>query len=365
MSNRWPRTGRISGALALSVAKVGGVAACFGESASPVSGTSSSSAGAFTPIKADANIALSFPMGNRVEPVLKAALTKAGFKVDSRFADTGDNQARYLGMLLDGKPSVLVVDAVEGDKIKDRLDQAEKAGVVVIAATALPKDDATIDYYVGADPKLRGEAQAQALSTGASGRRTSGAARVEVMAGRSDDVAAKIQYDATMAALKSRIDAKSLEIPSGQTDFDKALASTDDAKGRLAGMLKDKYGEEAPEGVVAPSDAAALSAAQAVTEAKRKMPYVVGAGSSSAGVQAMMQGQMGATTWDDPTALGNAIAQLVTDLKGKDRPVTDKSSINTGKRDVPTRMLAPVTAVTRGNAKALYANDATLSKLTG
>lgn len=78
-----------------------------------------------------------------------------------------------------------------------------------------------------------------------------------------------------------------------------------------------------------------------------------------------MQSRLGATTWDDPAALGKAIAQLVTDLKGKDRPVTDKTSIGTGKRDVGTRMLAPVTVVTRGNAKTLFANDADLKKLTG
>ena len=368
MSNTWPRAGRISAALVASLALAAGAAGCSGEPASPVSGSGSGSptAGAFTPIKADAKVALAFRMGSRVEPVLNAALKKAGFAVESRFADTGEDQDRYVGMLLDAKPAVLVVEAVDAGKLKSRLDQAEKDGVVVIAATALPKDDTTIDYYVGADPKLRGEAQAEALLSGATGRRTKGAQRVEVLAGRSDDAAAKLQYDATIAKIKPKIDDKSFEMPSGEADFGKAsLGSAGDAKGKVAGLLKDKYGEEAPEGVVAPWDAAALGAADAATEAKRQMPYVVGAGSTASGVQALMQGRLGATTWDDPTALGNAIAQLVTDLKGKDRPVTDKSSISTGKREVGTRMLAPVTVVTRGNAKTLFANDAELKKLTG
>lgn len=364
MSNVGPRAGRVSAALVLSLAMAAGVAACGGESGSPVSG--SPTPGAYSPIKADAKIALSLRMGSRVEPVLNAALTKASFAVDSRFADTGEDQDRYVGMLLDAKPAVLVLEAVDADKLKGRLEQAEKAGVVVIAATALPKDDATIDYYVGADPKLRGEAQAETLLSGTTGRRMKGAQRVEVLAGRFDDAAAKIQYDAAIAKIKPRLDDKSVEMPSGGADFGKAsVGSPGDAKGRMASLLKDTYDKEAPEGVIAASDAAALGVADAVAEAKRAMPYVVGAGSSVAGVQALMQGRLGATTWDDPAALGKAIAQLVTDLKGKDRPVTDKTSISTGKRDVGTRMLAPVTVVTRGNAKTLFANDADLKKLTG
>lgn len=364
MSKVWPRAGRVSGALLVSFALAAGTAACSGESGSPVSG--SSTQGPYNPIKADAKIALAFPMGSRVEPVLNAALKKAGLAVESRFADTGEDQDRYVGMLLDAKPAVLVLEAVDAGKLKGRLDQAEKAGVVVIAATALPKDDTTIDYYVGANPTLRGEAQAEAVINGTTGRRTQGPARVEVLAGRSDDAAAKAQYDATMAKLTSKLDDKSIEIPSGDTEFGKAtLGSPGDAKGRLAGWLKNTYGEEAPEGVIVPSDAAGLAALIAVTEAKRQTPYVVAAGSSVAGVQALMQGRLSATTWDDPAALANAIAQLVTDLTGKDRPVTDKVSFSTGAHEVGTRMLAPVTLVTRGNAKTLYANDADLKKLTG
>ena len=367
MNTSWPRVGRIGLAVAASAAVILGSAACSGDAASPVSGSSSTtSRGPFTPIKADATIGLAFPMGSRVEPVVNAALTKAGFKVQSRFATTGDDQATFIGMILDAKPAVLVVDALDAGKLKDRLDRAQKDGVVVIAATALPKDDTTIDYFVGADPKARGEAQAQALLTGTAGRRAKEAQRLEVFAGSAADAAAKISYDAIMATLKPKLDDKSVEIPSGDTDFGKVATGTAaDAKNRMAGLLKDKYGDQAPEGVVAADDAVALGVLQAVTEAKRQAPYVVGGLASYDGVAALMQGRLGATTWDDPTALGTAIAQLVTDLKGKDWPATDKNGISTGKADVPARLLAPVSTVTRGNAATLLGKDEALKKLLG
>ncbi|MCB1254922.1 MAG: substrate-binding domain-containing protein [Austwickia sp.] len=369
MAKKWPRAGRVSAALLLSVALASGAAACSGGDASPAPGTpvsGTATRGAFTPIKADAKVGLSFPVGSKVEPALNAALKKAGFSVESRFARNGDDQDRYVGMLLESKPAVLVIEAVDTGRLKMRLDQAEKAGVVVIAATTLPMDDDTIDYYVGADPKLRGEAQAEAVLTGVTGRRTQGPPRVEVMAGRSDDVAAKIQYDATFAKLQPKLDDKSLEMPSGGKDFGRsALAAPSDAKAKMAALLKDKYGDQAPEGVVAPDDEAAVAATEAVAEAKRTLPYVVGARATYQGVRDLMQGRLGATTWDDPAALAASIAQLVGDLKGKDWPVTDKTSINTGRRDVGTRMLSPIAQVTRANAASVLKGDPELVKLTG
>ena len=50
--------------------------------------------------------------------------------------------------------------------------------------------------------------------------------------------------------------------------------------------------------------------------------------------------------------------------KGQKPDITDTKSYNNGVKVVPANLLAPV-IVTKENAKEAYANDPTLSKVTG
>ncbi|WP_162872993.1 substrate-binding domain-containing protein [Austwickia chelonae] len=351
--------------VAVAAALVATSAACSTRENKGGESASSATPPPYAPIAAGSSVALALPLGSRVEASVKAELTKAGFKVISRMSDRPDDQDHFVGLLLEEKPQVLVVDALDGGRIAERLSQAKKAGVVVIATGALPRNSESIDYYVGSNPSARGKAQGEAVATAVAGRRPGEPSRVEIFAGRKDDVTARLQFDATIAELKPKQDQKLIEFPSGRTDFDRAAVESGEIGKAVEQLFRDRYTDSAPEALVAQHDGAALAAVKAVAELKKSVPVVVGAGSSAEGVRALMAGQLAATTWEDQDRVGAELATFVSDLTKKDRPNLDKQSLSTGKREVGTRLIMPVTSVTRAMAKDVYAKDEVLNKLTG
>ncbi|GAB78520.1 hypothetical protein AUCHE_09_01250 [Austwickia chelonae NBRC 105200] len=349
----------------MAAALVATSAACSSGGGKGDESATSASPQPYAPIAEGSSVALALPLGSRVEASAKAALTKAGFKVISRMADRPEDQDHFVGLLLEEKPQVLVVDALDAGRVAGKLEQAKKAGVVVIATGALPRNSESVDYYVGSNPSARGKAQGEAVATAVAGRRPGEPSRVEVFAGRKDDVTARLQFDATMAELKPKQEQKLIEFPGGRTDFDQASVEGGEIGKAVEQVLRDKYGDGAPEGLVAQHDRAALAAVKAAADLKRTVPVVVGAGSSAEGVQALMAGRVAATTWEDQERVGEELSTFVSDLTKKERPSLDKQSLSTGKRDVGTRLIMPVTSVTRAMAKDIYAKDEVLNKLTG
>lgn len=207
---------------------------------------------------------------NRDGAYLDEQFKAAGFETVLTYSDndSGKQVNDIQNMLADGV-NLLVVAAIDGEALNTAMNEAAEANVPVISYDRLILNDA-VSYYVSFDNytvgKLQGEFIVDTLDLANAGDKVY---NMEITAGDPADNNAGYFYQGAMDALQPYLDAGTLNVVSGQTDFDSVATAqwnTDTALERAQNVLSSYYADGTQLDVwLCSNDSTALGVAQAVT----------------------------------------------------------------------------------------------------
>ena len=344
--------------------------------ANDTAGTGTGATGGAAPsgFAADALIGVALPQKTSenwvlAESLFNTQLAAAGFKADVQFANGGvsEQQNQIQAMVTKGA-KVIVVGAIDGSQLGTQLKAAKDAGALVIAYDRLVKNTDAVDYYIAYDNRKVGQLQGQALLDGMAKKKPNGPYNIELFAGSPDDANAQVFFDGAMDVLKPKIADGTLVVTSKQTDFQQVVTQgwkAENAQKRMDTLLTANYTSATLDGVLSPNDTLARAIITSVKAAGKPIPVVTGQDSEVESVKSIMAGEQYSTINKDTRNLVKDTITMLTALqKGQKPDINDTKSYNNGVKVVPAHLLVPV-IVTKENAKAAYANDPTLSKVTG
>lgn len=207
---------------------------------------------------------------NRDGAYLDEQFKAAGYETILTFSDNdaGRQVNDIQNMLADGV-NLLVIAAIDGEALNTAMDEAAEAGVPIISYDRLILNDA-VSYYVSFDNytvgKLQGTFIKETLDLDNAGDTVY---NMEITAGDPADNNAGYFYQGAIDVLQPYMDAGTLNVVSGQTEFDAVATAqwnTDTALERAQNVLSSYYADGTQLDVwLCSNDSTALGVAQAVT----------------------------------------------------------------------------------------------------
>ena len=207
---------------------------------------------------------------NRDGSYLDEQFQAAGYETIVTYSDNDSSrQVNDIQNMLAEDVDLLIVAAIDGAALNTAMDEAADAGVPVIAYDRLILNDA-VSYYVSFDNysvgTLQGEYIVDALDLENAGDKTY---NIELTAGDPADNNAPYFFNGAMDVLQPYIDAGTLVVPSGQTDFDTVATAqwnTDTALERAQNILASYYADGTQlDAWLCSNDSTALGVSQALT----------------------------------------------------------------------------------------------------
>ena len=200
---------------------------------------------------------------------MKKELEAAGYEVDLQYASNDvSTQVSQLENQVANGCDLLVVASIDGSSLGEPLKQAKEAGIPVISYDRLIKSDA-VSYYISFDNYTVGTLQGQyvvdSLDLDNAGDKTY---NIEFTAGDPADNNAGYFFNGAFDVLKPYIDAGTLNVVSGQTDFDSVATpawDTQTALERMQNILASYYADGTQLDVaLCSNDSTALGVTQAI-----------------------------------------------------------------------------------------------------
>ena len=184
---------------------------------------------------------------NRDGSYLEEQFKAAGYDVELTYSDNEtDRQVNDIQNLISDGVNLLVVAAIDGEALNTVMDEAADAGIPVIAYDRLIKSDA-VSYYISFDNYTVGTLQGQyvidTLDLDNAGDKTY---NIEFTAGDPADNNAGYFFNGAYDTLKPYLDAGTLNVVSGQTDFDSVATAawdTQTALERMQNILASYYAD--------------------------------------------------------------------------------------------------------------------------
>ena len=207
---------------------------------------------------------------NRDGAYLDEQFRAAGYETILTYSDNdaGRQVNDIQNMLADGV-NLLVIAAIDGEALNTAMNEAAEAGVQVIAYDRLIMNDA-VSYYVSFDNYTVGTLQGQfVVDTLDLANAGDTVYNMEFTAGDPADNNAGYFFNGAYDVVKPYIDAGTLNVVSGQTDFDSVATNqwnTDTALERAQNILSSYYADGTQLDVwLCSNDSTALGVAQAIT----------------------------------------------------------------------------------------------------
>ncbi len=206
---------------------------------------------------------------NRDGSYLKEQFEAAGYEAELVYSDNEvDQQVNDIQNLISDGVNMLVISAIDGEALNTVMDEAAEAGIPVIAYDRLIMHDA-VSYYVSFDNYTVGTLQGQfvvdTLDLDNAGDATY---NIEFTAGDPADNNAGYFFNGAFDVLKPYIDAGTLVVVSGQTDFDTVATAqwdTQTALERMQNILASYYADGTQLDVaLCSNDSTALGVTQAI-----------------------------------------------------------------------------------------------------
>ncbi len=268
-------------ALALASAMIASLAACGSSTdtadTADAAATEEASSGAETATVNEGaqTVGISMPTRslerwNRDGSFLEKQFQDAGYNTSVTYSDNKiDQQVKDLEGLIADNVDLLVVAAIDGQSLSQVLAGAKEAGIPVISYDRLIMDTDAISYYISFDNykvgQLQGEFVVETLDLDNAGDKTY---NIEFTAGDPADNNAGFFFNGAYDVLKPYIEAGTLNIPSGQDQFDQvATAQWDTAKAmtRFQNILGSNYSDGTQLDVaLCSNDSTALGVTQAI-----------------------------------------------------------------------------------------------------
>ena len=207
---------------------------------------------------------------NRDGAYLDEQFKAAGFETILTFSDNkSEQQVNDIQNMLAENVDLLIIAAIDGEALNTVLNEAAEANIPVISYDRLILNDA-VSYYVSFDNYTVGQLQGQfVVDTLDLANAGDTVYNMEFTAGDPADNNAGYFYNGAMDTLRPYIDAGTLNIVSGQSDFDTVATeqwSTDTALERAQNILSSYYADGTQLDVwVCSNDSTALGVSQAIT----------------------------------------------------------------------------------------------------
>ncbi len=287
-------------------------------------------------------------------------LQEAGYGVDLQYAeDDIPNQLAQIENMITKGVKVLVIASIDGTTLSDVLQQANDAGIKVIAYDRLIRDSGNVDYYATFDNFQVGVQQATSLVDALGVNDGKGPFNIELFGGSPDDNNAFFFYDGAMSVLQPHIDSGKLVVKSGQTGMEKVGTLRWDgavAQARMDNLLSAHYTDARVDAVLSPYDGLSIGILSSLKgvgygSAEQPMPFVSGQDAEVPSVKSILAGEQYSTIFKDTRELARVTVGMVNAvLEGKEPEINDTKTYDNGVKVVPSYLLKPV-AVDKNNWK--------------
>jgi putative multiple sugar transport system substrate-binding protein len=284
---------------------------------------------------------------------LKEKLEEAGYKVDLQYADNStETQIKQIENMITKGAKVLVIASIDGESLKNQLEDAGKEGIKVIAYDRLITGSENVDYYATFDNYKVGQLQGEYIINTLDLENAEGPFNIELFAGSPDDNNAKFFNKGAMDQIQKHIDSGKLVVTSGQTEFTQIAIqdwSTDNAFNRMQNLLTANYSDKKVDVVLSPNDSLAQGIAQACEEADYKpgedFPLITGQDCDINSVKNILAGKQSMSIFKDTRVLADRVVTMVTQvMEDKEVEVNDKETYDNGIKVVPSYLCEPVFA---------------------
>ncbi|MFC6668812.1 multiple monosaccharide ABC transporter substrate-binding protein [Marinobacterium aestuariivivens] len=276
---------------------------------------------------------------------------EAGYKTDLQYAedDIPNQLAQIENMIVKGVDA-LVIAAIDGTTLSNALENANAAGVKVIAYDRLIRGSKYVDYYATFDNFKVGVQQATTLVEGMK-KNGDGPYNVELFGGSPDDNNAYFFYDGAMSVLQPLIDSGDIVIPSGQTGMDTVGTLRWDgavAQARMDNLLSAHYTDKRIDGVLSPYDGLSIGILSSLKgvgygSGDMPMPIVSGQDAELPSVKSILAGEQYSTIFKDTRELARvAVSMVDAVLQGGEPEINDTSTYDNGMKVVPSYLLEPI-----------------------
>ena len=309
---------------------------------------------------------------NRDGSYLKEEFEKAGYKVELTYSDNDVTQQNNdISNLVAGDIDLLIVAAIDGEALTQVLGEAKDAGVPVIAYDRLIMNTDAISYYVSFDNYTVGTLQGQFVETALDLKNAGDKSyNLEFTGGDPADNNARFFFQGAVDVLNPYIEAGTLKVVSGQTEFEQVATAqwnTDTALARMQNVLASYYSDGTIlDAVVCSNDSTALGSAQAITTdyAGGNAPIITGQDGDIANLRNIVDGIQTMTVYKNVANEAVATLELAKAILAGEKPAAelaenlgiecayDTSSYDNGTGIIPSYLLVP-TVITKDNLQDL------------
>lgn len=256
----------------------------------------------------------------------------------------------------------LVIACVDPYSLTDLLEEAEAAGIPVIAYDRLPMNTDAVSYYTTFDNRavgvLQGEYIVDALDLEHAGSKTY---NIEYVTGDLDDNNATIFFDGALSVLQPYIDAGTLVCPSGQITREETATKwwdTANAQTRFEDILANHYSDGTHlDAVLASNDSTAMGVTNALTAFGMSDYVLTGQDCDLEAVRNIVSGTQSMSVFKDSGIMARHTAQMVLDIvSGQEPEINDTATYS-----IPSYLCLP-TVVTADNYEELLIDSGYYTK---
>lgn len=298
---------------------------------------------------------------NRDGSYLEEQFKAAGYEVEVTYSDNDTEQQNndIQNLIADGV-DILIVAAIDGEALSSTLDEAASQGIPVISYDRLIMNTEAISYYVSFDNytvgKLQGEYIESTLDLANAGDKVY---TMEITAGDPADNNAGFFYQGAMDVLNPYIEAGTINVVSGQTEFEEvatAAWSTDTALDRMQNLLASYYADGTQLDIaLCSNDSTALGVTQAIESdyAGENSVLVTGQDGDVANLKNLLDGKQSMTVYKavaNEAVVTLSLAQAILNGETPDAGLTDSfdcecaydtESYDNGTGVIPSYLLVP------------------------
>jgi putative multiple sugar transport system substrate-binding protein len=283
----------------------------------------------------------------------------AGYQTILQYAeDDIPNQLAQIENMITNGVDVLVIAAIDGTTLSNALENANYAGVEVVAYDRLIRDSPHVSYYATFDNFKVGVQQAETLVSGLQERFADAEPwNVELFGGSPDDNNAYFFYDGAMSVLQPLIDSGRINVVSGQMGMDTVGTLRWDgavAQARMDNLLSAHYTDTRVHGVLSPYDGLSIGILSSLKgvgygSGDTAMPIVTGQDAEVPSIKSILAGEQYSTIFKDTRELARvAVGMVEAILEGGTPEINDTETYDNGVKVVPSYLLEPL-KVTKDN----------------
>jgi len=276
-------------------------------------------------------------------------MSEAGYNVEMRFCNDGNEQIAQLKDAIEKNPAAIVIGAQDAGNLGETLALAKEKNIPIIVYDRMIMHTDAISYYASFENNSVGEFQARYVEEKLNLKSGAGPFTIEFIAGSPDDANAPLFYGGAYNYLKPYIDKGQLVVPSGQTDF-RAVATDgwkpENAQRRMTEILQKYYADgKALNVVVAANDdlAGSLIRAQESVGYKGTPTILTGQDATAGGISNIKAGKQTMTIYKDPDVLCSKIVRMVKAVtEGSQPAINDMTNIKNDVMTVPSYLCIPM-----------------------